>query len=84
MNSPKSDRKSSDLISGFERKLIQDIIKPGGAKKRPQESVLLNFSEAAANLEVPLIFSVLYYVLREQGMEPISKLVDSKEIALLH
>ena len=63
------------LKSGFERKLIQDIIKPGGATKKPQETVLNNFTEATANLDVALVFSVFYYVLKEQGMEPISKLV---------
>lgn len=62
-------------MSAYERRLVQEIIKPGGATKKPQDSVLANFSASAANLDVTLILSILYYVLNEAQMEWISKLV---------
>lgn len=55
---------------------MQEIIKPGGATKKPQDSVLANFVSLAANLDVTVIISILYYVLNEGQMEWISKLVS--------
>ena len=47
--------------------------------KRPQESVLANFMQSAQNLDVAVVFSILYYVWQEQQMEWISKLVNLSE-----
>ena len=74
---------NSKLISAYERRLVQEIIKPGGATKKPQESVLNNFTSTAANMDATVILSILYYVLNEVNMEWISKLVNSLESNLL-
>lgn len=66
---------NSLLKSSYERKLVQEIIKPGGATKKPQDSVLLNFVDSCSNLDQTVILSILYYVLLESQMEWISKLV---------
>lgn len=54
---------------------MQDLIKPGGATKKPQDSVLNSFTNSASNLDATVILSILYYVLNESQMEWISKLV---------
>ena len=55
---------------------MQEIIKPGGATKKPQDSVLKNFVNQAANLDLTVVLSIVYYVLNEGQMEWISKLVS--------
>ena len=67
--------KSSNLKSAYERKLINEMIKPGGATKKPQEVLLSNFTNSISSLDVTVILSIFYYVLRESKKEWISKLV---------
>lgn len=80
---PTSEQNNGELTSAYERRLVQEIIKPGGATKKPQESVLNNFTNTAANMDATVIFSILYYVLNEANMEWISKLVSSSESDVL-
>ena len=56
-------------MSSYERKLVQEIIKPGGATKRPQETVLNNFVHSAQNLDAVVVCSILYHVLQEAQPE---------------
>lgn len=64
------------LISNFERKLIQEMVQPGGATKKPQESMLKNFAKNCENLEPNTIFSIMYYVLSDKKISWISKYVS--------
>lgn len=57
---------------------MQEIIKPGGATKKPQDAVLANFVNLAGNLDVTVVLSIIFYVLNEPQMEWISKLVGSQ------
>ncbi len=64
------------IISSYERKLVQEMVKPVGATKKPQDSMLNNFTANCANLEPIVLFSIIYYVIRDESTEWISKLVD--------
>ena len=67
--------RNSGLISNFERKLIQEMIQPGGATKKPQEGLLKTFAKNCENLEPSTIFSIMYYVLGDKSISWISKYV---------
>jgi hypothetical protein len=58
----------------FERKLIKDIIQPVGATKKPQDSLLKEFGEKAANFEPNIIYSIVFHILKDNQMNWISKL----------
>ena len=53
---------------------MQELVKPVGATKKPQDSLLNNFTANCANLEPVVICSIIYYVLRDESVEWISKL----------
>jgi len=74
--SPRFERTLSRLISSYERKLVQELVKPVGATKKPQDSMLNNFTANCANLEPIVLFSIIYYVIRDENTEWISKLVS--------
>ena len=52
------------------------MVQPGGATKKPQESMLKNFAKNCENLEPNIIFSIMYYVLSDTKISWISKYVS--------
>ena len=55
---------------------MQEIIQPGGATKKPQDSALESFAKSCASFEPSVVCSTLYYVLVDQKISWISKYVS--------
>ena len=55
---------------------MQEIIQPGGATKKPQESLLESFAKSCASFEPNVVCSTMYYVLVDQKISWISKYVS--------
>ena len=79
----KIEKKTDELLSfssikseeyNFEKKLVNEIIQPVGATKKPQETLLVRFSEKSASFEPYIILSIIYYVLSDSDYNWISKL----------
>ena len=55
-------------------KIVSDIIQPGGARIKPSNAILQEFTKNCSNLQVNLMTSVLLYVI-ETEIPPPSKAV---------
>lgn len=58
----------------FERKLVNEIISPVGATKKPQESLLSKFAQKSSSFEPYIIYSIIFHVLKNEDANWISKL----------
>lgn len=65
---------NSEIISSFERKLVQEIVQPYGATKRPPDSVLGTFQDKCKNLESSTIIGMLFHILQNDDAPWVSQL----------
>jgi hypothetical protein len=80
--SGKKEKKEQGLMEAMElkgdkyaypRKIVNSIVEPIGARKKPSESVLQNFIKQTANFDPRIILSILYHSLGEEGGVWLSK-----------
>lgn len=49
----------------YPKKIVQDIVEPIGARKKPSETVLQNFIKQTSNFDPRIILSILFHLLKD-------------------
>ena len=57
----------------YPRKLVQEIVEPIGARKKPSESVLQQFVKKTSNFDPNIVLSIFYHLLGDSQTEWLSK-----------
>lgn len=57
----------------YPRKIVNSIVEPIGARKRPSEGVLQNFIRQTANFDPRIVLSILFHILGEEPTVWLSK-----------
>ena len=58
---------------GYPKKMVQEIVEPIGARKKPSDAVLQKFLKQTSNFDPRIVLSVLYHLLEDPEVEWLSK-----------
>ena len=58
---------------GYPKKMVQEIVEPIGARKKPSDAVMQKFVKQTSNFDPKIVLSVLYHLLEDPEVEWLSK-----------
>lgn len=58
---------------GYPKKMVQEIVEPIGARKKPSDAILQKFLKQTSNFDPRIVLSVLYHLLEDPEVEWLSK-----------
>lgn len=58
---------------GYPKKMVQEIVEPIGARKKPSDAVMQKFVRQTSNFNPTIVLSVLYHLLEDPEVEWLSK-----------
>ena len=57
----------------YPKKIVQEIVEPIGARKKPSETVLQNFIKQTSNFDPKIVLSIIYHLLKDPTIVWLSK-----------